>query len=67
MRQLFRARWREQTALARNFARGFVVSDTTLLELARSQSGRMEELTRIERFTGWRQSVTTDELRGLIG
>jgi len=42
------ARWREQTALARNRARGFVVSDAGLLELARSRPSRSEELGHVE-------------------
>jgi len=33
------ARWRENTAVARNRARGFVVKDADLLELARSRPG----------------------------
>jgi ribonuclease D len=38
------ARWREQTARARDSARGFVVPDTDLLELARRRPGTLEEL-----------------------
>ena len=38
------ARWREETARARNRARGFVVSDPGLMELARLRPSRPEEL-----------------------
>lgn len=38
------ARWREQTAQARDSARGFVVPDTDLLELARRRPGTLAEL-----------------------
>jgi ribonuclease D len=38
------AAWREQTAQARNRARGFVISDAGLLELARLRPSRPEEL-----------------------
>jgi ribonuclease D len=42
------ARWREQTAEARNRARGFVVSDAGLLELARLRPATAADLRRIE-------------------
>jgi ribonuclease D len=38
------ARWREQTAQARDSARGFVVPDPDLLELARRRPGSLAEL-----------------------
>jgi ribonuclease D len=41
------ARWREQTAVARNRARGFVVSDAGLLELARNRPATTAELGEI--------------------
>jgi ribonuclease D len=41
------ARWREQTAAARNRARGFVVSDAGLLELARNRPASAAELREI--------------------
>lgn len=42
------ARWREQTAAARNRARGFVVSDAGLMELARLRPRSAAELRTIE-------------------
>jgi ribonuclease D len=42
------ASWREETAQARNRARGFVVSDAGLLELARLRPSRPEDLQAIE-------------------
>jgi len=42
------ARWREQTAEARNRARGFVVSDAGLMELARLRPRRAADLRSIE-------------------
>jgi len=41
------ARWREQTAAARNRARGFVVSDAGLLALARNRPSTLAELRQI--------------------
>ena len=42
------ARWREQTAQARNRARGFVVSDAGLMELARLRPRSAADLRTIE-------------------
>lgn len=42
------ARWREETAQARNRARGFVVSDAGLMELARLRPTRVEALRAVE-------------------
>jgi ribonuclease D len=44
------ARWREQTAEARNRARGFVVSDAGLLELARLRPNTTADLRSIEQL-----------------
>lgn len=44
------ARWREQTAEARNRARGFVVSDAGLLELARLRPNTAADLRTIEQL-----------------
>ena len=41
------ARWREETAAARNRARGFVVSDAGLLELARNRPASVAELREV--------------------
>jgi ribonuclease D len=42
------ARWREETAAARNRARGFVISDAGLLELARLRPTSAAELRAVE-------------------
>ena len=42
------ARWREETAAARNRARGFVISDAGLLELARLRPTSAAELRTVE-------------------
>ena len=42
------ARWREETAQARNRARGFVVSDAVLLRLARERPDSLQELKNTE-------------------
>ena len=42
------ARWREETAAARNRARGFVISDAGLLELARLRPASAAELRTVE-------------------
>lgn len=42
------ARWRERTAQARNRARGFVVSDAGLMELARLRPAALEDLRMVE-------------------
>jgi ribonuclease D len=44
------ARWREQTAVARNRARGFVVSDAGLMELARLRPRTAADLRLIEQL-----------------
>jgi ribonuclease D len=44
------ARWREQTAVARNRARGFVVSDAGLMELARLRPRMAADLRLIEQL-----------------
>jgi ribonuclease D len=41
------ARWREETAISRNRARGFVVSDAALMEMARNCPGNMQELKQV--------------------
>jgi ribonuclease D len=41
------ARWREETAMARNMARGFVVADATLLEIALRVPKSLQELKTI--------------------
>ena len=42
------ARWREETAQARNRARGFVISDAGLMELASARPATLEEIRDIE-------------------
>jgi ribonuclease D len=42
------ARWREETAQARNRARGFVVSDAGLLELARLRPSNLADIRLVE-------------------
>ena len=42
------ARWREETAQARNRARGFVVSDAGLMELARLRPATLQDLRWVE-------------------
>jgi ribonuclease D len=42
------ARWREQVAIERNRARGFVISDSAMLQLARSKPSTAQELRAIE-------------------
>jgi ribonuclease D len=42
------ARWREEVAIARNMARGFVISDASMLELARAKPANTIELNAIE-------------------
>jgi ribonuclease D len=44
----FLARWREQTAIERNRARGFVIGDNALLQIARERPGSVAELQAIE-------------------
>jgi ribonuclease D len=61
------ARWREQTAAARNRARGFVVSDAGLMELARSRPVTGAQLRTIEQLHPGALARYEAELLDVIG
>jgi len=60
------ARWREGVAIEKNRARGFVVSDQALLQLARSRPTRGEEVAQIESLHPVAVSRYTETLLALI-
>jgi ribonuclease D len=60
------AHWREQTAAARNRARGFVVSDAGLLELARKRPATAAELGEIGELHPRAQALYGPELLELV-
>jgi len=60
------ASWREQTAAARNRARGFVVSDAGLLELARNRPATSAELHKIRELHPRALTRYESELLGVI-
>jgi len=61
------ASWREQTAVARNRARGFVVSDAGLLELARTRPTTIAQLQGIEHLHPRAVARYDRELLQIIG
>jgi ribonuclease D len=61
------ARWREQTAAARNRARGFVVSDAGLMELARSRPVTGAQLRTLEHLHPRALARHEAELLDVIG
>lgn len=60
------ARWREEVAIERNRARGFVVSDAVLLQLARLKPAKGSEIEAVEGFHPVALSRYGDTLLRLI-
>lgn len=60
------AAWREEVAVSKNLARGFVVSDTGLMALARKQPGSISELRAIEAIHPKAASRYGDTWLGLV-
>jgi len=60
------ARWREETARKRNRARGFVISDAAMLQLAREKPASLEQIKAIEDIHPVAFSLYGDTLLQLI-